>query len=132
MDNFIGAKKGTILLFLVSALGIGVYYLLMISSELSMETVVGVLKPFAVLSIAGLIFSSFFFIFPEELFKQWLRKIAWWYMLVLLVVTASTPVLSSNILSLDRSQVVFGGMFLLFVITALFVFATRKGTDAKM
>lgn len=68
---------------------------------------------------------SFFLFFPEAIFKSWLKKIAWWYGLGLFFVVISTPIYSSNILHIGRSEIIINGMILLAVITVVFVFVTR-------
>ncbi len=75
---------------------------------------------------------SFFLFFPEQIFRSWLRKIAWWYITGLVVIVAMTPVLSSNILSLDRSQIIFGGMALLLCVTIPYAVIAQKRLQTGM
>lgn len=88
----------------------------------------GFIVPFFWFGILASAMSSFFLLFPETVFKSWLKKIASWYVPGLLVITATTPVFSSHIMSVDRSQVVFIGMVLLAIITVPFALIARKRT----
>lgn len=93
------------------------------------EAIRGFIKPLIWFGITASILSSVFLFFPEAVFKSWLKKIASWYLAVLFIITATTPVYSSNILSVDRSQVVFIGMILLGLITLVYIIAVRKKGD---
>ncbi len=92
----------------------------------------GFLVPFFWLFLMSVPLVGLFLFFPEQIFRSWLRKIAWWYMIGLTVIVAMTPVFSSNILSLDRSQVVFGGMALLLCITIPYAVIARKRLQTGM
>lgn len=85
----------------------------------------GTLMPVFWLSTALTPLIFIFFFFHESIFKSWLKHVAWWYGLGLFFVTITTPVYSSNILSLDRSQVVFGGVVLLALITVPYILLRR-------
>jgi len=58
-----------------------------------------------------------FLFIPSAIFHTWLRHIAWWYLPLLFFAILSTPIYSGNVLSFDRSQIAFGGVVLLAVIT---------------
>jgi hypothetical protein len=102
------------------------------NNSLSLEIIIGYLKPIAVFGFAGLFFSIIFFFFPEAIFKSWVRQVAWWYLLILLLITLNTPVYSSNIMSVDRSQVVFGGVLLLAIITIPYILVKRKSLNSSI
>lgn len=94
--------------------------------ECSVEQLRGVIFPLFWFGLFMTLVTAFFIFFQETIFKSWLKKIAWWYGLVLIVATATTPIYSSNVLSVDRSQVVLVGMTVLAIITVLFVLITKN------
>jgi len=96
------------------------------SQSCGTEFLDGLIVPILWLGLISTPVMGLFLFFPEAIFKSWLKRIAWWYSLGLFLVTASTPVLSSNVLSLDRSQIVFGGMILLVIITVPFIYVTHR------
>lgn len=128
MLNFIKSKKLIVVTFLTAAASISSYFFLMINfnSEMSLEMIVGLLKPMTAFMLCILVLSVLFFFFPESLFKLWLKRIAWWYFIVLFLITASTPIYSSNIFHLGRAETVLNLMILLAVITIPFIFVMRK------
>jgi magnesium-transporting ATPase (P-type) len=71
------------------------------------------------LSFAGVI--SIFLFVSESIFHSWLKKIAWWYLLVTIIILLSTPLYSSNVLTLGRSEIIVNAMAWLGFITVLFV-----------
>ncbi|MBY0309634.1 hypothetical protein K2Q16_00585 [Patescibacteria group bacterium] len=125
--EFFRKKKYTLVSLVFSALLLSLYLLLMTSlnSRLTLELIIGVVKPLGVASVGGIVFALLFLFFHESIFKSWLKHVAWWYGLGLFFVTITTPVYSSNILSLDRSQVVFGGVVLLALITVPYILLRR-------
>jgi hypothetical protein len=128
MKNYLILRKKITATLIFSLVIVLVYFLLMLVDNqiFSVEVIIGVIKPIAVLGTMMILISFVFLFFPEAIFKSWLKRIAWWYSLGLFLVTASTPVLSSNVLSLDRSQIVFGGMILLVIITVPFIYVTHR------
>ena len=128
MKNFYLTKKTSIITFIISlAISLGYFFIMLTNNQsFSIEIIIGVIKPVAVAGIAMTIIAFFFLFFPESIFKSWLKKIAWWYGLGLFLITANTSIYSSNILSLDRSQIVFGGMILLAIITVPFVVVAKR------
>lgn len=98
-------------------------------SQCTLNTREGLIVPAFWLSLMSLPISFFFLFFPQRIFTAWLKRIAWWYVLVLFLVTITTPVFSSNILSLDRGQIVFGGMIGLLSITVPYVVLMHKKQD---
>lgn len=101
------------------------------SDVFSLKTILGTLKPLGAFGMLAAVISSSFLFFSDAVFKSWLKRIASWYVPGLLVITAATPVFSSHIMSVDRSQVVFMGMLLLILITVPFVFIARKKTSEQ-
>ncbi|MEZ4195043.1 MAG: hypothetical protein R3B53_01430 [Candidatus Paceibacterota bacterium] len=93
---------------------------------MSLEIIIGFLKPLVAVIFCLLFVFVFFLFFPEAIFKMWFKRIAWWYFSILFILTISTPIYSSNILALGRSQLVLGGMILLALITIPFVFIMKK------
>ncbi len=128
MKNCLLSKKTTIISTFISlVLTLGYFFIMSTYNDsLSVEMIIGLVKPVAIASMMMVLVSSFFLFFPEALFKAWLKRIAWWYGLGLFILTASTPVSSSHVLSVDRSQIVFGGMVLLAVVTVFFVIVARR------
>lgn len=102
-------------------LSLYLYLMINVNSSLTLESITGFIKPLGIASLGGIFFSLLFLFFPESIFKSWFRHIAWWYGLGLFFVTITTPVYSSSILALDRSQVVFGGVILLVLITVPYI-----------
>jgi hypothetical protein len=72
-----------------------------------------------------------FFFFSTAIYSAWLKYVALWYLPVLLLVTLSTPVYSSNIFAYDRSQVALFGVILLGIITIPFVWWEYKRLQTK-
>jgi hypothetical protein len=68
---------------------------------------------------------SIFLFFQEQIFKSWLRHIAWWYILLLTYFVLATPVYSSNIMQIDRGPLALYGMMLLGIISVLYVWFIR-------
>jgi len=110
----------SLIIFIISTFS---YFISMsfFNSVLDVDFVVGYMKPFAVLSIGGVIFCITFLFIPPTIFHTWLRHIAWWYLPLLLFAILSTPIYSGNVLSFDRSQIAFGGVVLLALITLPYV-----------
>lgn len=71
------------------------------------------------LSFGGVM--SIFLLVSETILLSWLKKIAWWYLLITLVILMSTPLYSSNVLMLGHSEIIVNAMALLGFITVLFV-----------
>lgn len=129
MKNYLSNYMSVATIIVILIVTLIIYYVMMRSYNPSLWLVIGVLKPVAVFAIGGIVISSFFLFFPQRIFTAWLKRIAWWYVLVLFLVTITTPVFSSNILSLDRGQIVFGGMIGLLSITVPYVVLMHKKQD---
>jgi len=81
----------------------------------------GLIVPFFWLLSFLAVFLAFFLFFMANIFHTWLRHIAWWYLPLLLFAILGTPIYSGNVLSFDRSQIAFGGVVLLALITLPYV-----------
>ncbi len=123
MKSFLKEKKIHLITLFTSLVFIALYFWIMLNSGkgLSLEFIIGFLKPGIVFALAAFLFAAFFLFFPATLFMSWLKKIASWYLPVLFIVTVTTPVNSGHIMSVDRSQVVFAGMIILGIITLVYV-----------
>ncbi|MCA9357561.1 hypothetical protein H6784_02560 [Candidatus Nomurabacteria bacterium] len=132
MKNHLSFKRLPFITLILSLLTLAGYLFLMLCVDhgFGVETIVGVVKPIGAFALVMVLFSFIFLFFPEVIFKLWLKRIAWWYGLGLLIITANTPVLSSNVLAVDRSQIVFGGMVILAVITLPFIVIMRRRLKA--
>ena len=122
MENL--KKKSSSIWLLISAVTVLGYFYTMIylGSKLSLDVILGIVKPLGVFAFSGVIFSGFFLFFSEALFRSWLKHIAWWYILGLVITILNTPVYSSNVLSVDRAQVAFSGVVFLAIITIPYIF----------
>ncbi|MCA9358872.1 hypothetical protein KC926_01550 [Candidatus Kaiserbacteria bacterium] len=130
MKNYLAEKKYAFTSLFISALVLAISYTFFktkcFSSSCGTELLDGWVVPSFWLGLLLVFITSFFLFFPERIFKKWLKKIAWWYAIVLFLLVATTPVHSSNILSLDRSQVVLWGMVILAIITVPFVLLSKR------
>ncbi len=70
--------------------------------------------------------SAFFLFFSQVVFVGWLKRIASWYLPFLFFLTITTPLHSSHVMSVDRSQVVFAGMVVLALISVAYALIMRK------
>ena len=95
------------------------------NDKLSLDLITGFLAPLAVFSIGTFLLSAFFLFFSEQIFISWLKRIFWWYTLIIILLTANTPIFSSHILSFDRSYVVFLCMIPLAVATIVYALYTH-------
>jgi|SRR6056297_1115199 len=104
------------------------YYYVMTTEtfEFPLEIIVGLFKPMAALTISAIPILIIFLFFKDKLFTQWLKRIASWYLPILLVLAFSSPALSGNIMAIERNVVILYGMVLLFLLTLVFIFVTRK------
>lgn len=127
MKKYISQHKGQFKLLVSSAVLVTLYFLIMVflNHALSFELIVGILKPLAVFSIGTFLLSAFFLFFSEQIFISWLKRIFWWYTLIIILLTANTPIFSSHILSFDRSYVVFLCMIPLAVATIVYALYTH-------
>lgn len=129
MKNIVSSKKITTL---VTALLVSVTMVVYVVFETKCfgdscgsETIRGLIKPFIWFGITASFISAFFLFFSQALFLNWLKRIASWYLPVLLILAATTPVFSSNVLSVSRSQLVFTGMVLLGITAIVYAFVMR-------
>lgn len=123
MKSFLKEKIIHIITLFTSLVFVALYFLIMLNSGkgLSLELIIGFLKPGIVFALAAFLFAVFFLFFPTALFMNWLRKVTSWFLPILFILTVTTPVNSGHIMSVDRSQVVFAGMVILGLITLVFV-----------
>lgn len=130
MKNFLSKRFKTLIFIGISALTLICSYLLFktkcFGSSCDSELLRGSIFPLFWLGVISVPISLFFLFFQEAIFKLWFKRIAWWYFLILFILTASTPIYSSNILAIGRSQLVLGGMIILALITIPFVLVMKK------
>lgn len=128
--DFLKNKKSTLICFGASFAVLSLSYISFInrcfSTSCEPEFRDGLLKPIFWLTLPLTILLFFFLFFPEAVFRSWFKRIAWWYLLGLIIITLSTPVYSSHILSVDRTAIVFSGVVLLAIITIPYIFWIRR------
>ena len=86
----------------------------------------GLVLPVFWMSLTSLGILFVFLFFKNTVFSLWLKHIAWWYILGLVLLVLNTPVFSGNIYHVDRSVLVVWGMGLLFVITIPYALWQQK------
>lgn len=86
----------------------------------------GLIVPFFWFGLPASIISAFFLFFSQAMFVSWLKRVASWYLPVLLLLAAATPLHSGHIMSVDRSAVVFVGMVVLGLISVVYAFVMRS------
>lgn len=120
-------KRAALIFSLFSFLTTGVLllHLTLLNSSISLEFLVGFISPFFVISLTLTIIGFLMLTLPENAFMAWLKQIAWWYLLILVVVILNTPTYSSHVMSLDRSQIALFGMFGLAFITPIYLLWRR-------
>jgi hypothetical protein len=89
----------------------------------------GLIVPFFwfFLGLSGVL--SIFLFLQEQIFKSWLKHIAWWYILLLTYFVLATPVYSSNIMHMDRGPLASYGMILLGMISIPYSWYMRRKGD---
>lgn len=86
----------------------------------------GMLMPIFWFSTLFLPILSFFLFFSSEIYRRWLKQIAWWYLLLMLIAVLNTSIYSGSVLAMNRSEVVLWWVGFLTVITIPYVFITRR------
>src|SRR6056297_1103775 len=92
----------------------------------NLELIIGFINPIALICLSLFFIVMPFFLVSEKIFVYWLKRIASWYLPILLVLAFSSPALSGNIMAIERNVVILYGMVLLFLLTLVFIFVTRK------
>lgn len=130
MSQYLFKQKSIWLAFIASLSLLVVAYILFkfrcFAGSCGLNLLEGVIVPSFWGTLVLSLLLAFFFFFPEAVFKSWLKRIAWWYAIIILFATLSISPHASSILSAERSQVVLFLMIILAVITIPFAFIMRK------